>query len=111
MGEGYKLFPFPKEHGNFKQKPEGFKNRILIEGLIQKFAKRLDIPFVVNQKDDKIGIGEYLFNRASLQELIKYIWLGGFPRWRDGFRPDYVLAMKKMIEQSKNHLFEGLILM
>ena len=111
LGEVYKLFPFPKEHGNFKQKPEGFKNRILIEGLIQKFAKRLDIPFVVNQKDDKIGIGEYLFNRASLQELIKYIWMGGFPRWKDEIRPDYALAMKKMIEQSKNHLFEGLILM
>ena len=111
LGEVYKLFPFPKRHEDFKQKPEGFKNRILIEGLIQKFAKRLNIPFVINQKDDKIGIGEYLFNRASFQELIKYIWLGGFPRWKDEIRPDYALAMKKMIEQSKNHLFEGLILM
>ena len=111
LGEVYKLFPFPKHRNDFKQKPEGFKNRILIEGLIRKFAKQLDIPFVVNQRDGKIGIGDYLFNRASFQELIKYIWLGGFPRWRDGIRPDYVLAMKKMIEQSKNHLFEGLILM
>jgi hypothetical protein len=110
IGEVYKLFPFPKRHEDFKQKPEGFKNRILIEGLIRKFAKRLNIPFVVNQRDGKIGIGDYLFNRVSFQELIKYIWLGGFPRWKDGIRPDYVLAMKKMIEQSKNHLFEGLIL-
>jgi len=111
LGEVYKLFPFPKEHGNFKQKAEGFKNRILIEELIQKFAKQLDIPFVVNQRDGEIDIGDYLFNRASFQELIKYIWMGGFPRWKDEIRPDYVLAMKKMIEQSKNHLFEGLILM
>jgi hypothetical protein len=111
LGEVYKLFPFPKHQNDFKQKPEGFKNRILIEGLIRKFAKRLDIPFVINQKDDKIGIGEYLFNRASLQELIKYIWMGGFPRWKDEIRPDYVLKMKGMVEKSKRPLFDGLILL
>jgi hypothetical protein len=65
---------------------------------------------VIHQKDDKIGIGEYFFNRTSFQELIKYIWLGGFPRWKDGIRPDYVLKMKGMIEKSKNPLFDGLIL-
>ena len=110
IGEVYKLFPFPKQQEGFKQKAEGFKNRTLIEELICKFAKRLNIPFVVNQKDDKIGIGEYLFNRASFQELIKYIWLGGFPRWKNDIRPEYVLAMKGMIEQSQNHIFDGLIL-
>ena len=110
IGEVYKLFPFPKHPEDFKQNPEGFKNRILIDELIQKFAKRLNISFVIHQKDDKIGIGEYFFDRTSFQELIKYIWLGGFPRWKDGIRPDYVLAMKGMIEQSQNHIFDGLIL-
>ena len=110
IGEVYKLFPFPKHPEDFKQNPEGFKNRILIDELIQKFAKRLNISFVIHQKDDKIGIGEYFFDRTSFQELIKYIWLGGFPRWKDGIRPDYVLKMKGMIEKSKNPLFDGLIL-
>jgi hypothetical protein len=110
IGEVYKLFPFPKHPEDFKQNPEGFKNRILIDELIQKFAKRLNISFVIHQKDDKIGIGEYSFDRTSFQELIKYIWLGGFPRWKDGIRPDYVLKMKGMIEKSKNLLFDGLIL-
>ncbi len=110
IGEVYKLFPFPKHQEDFKQNPGGFKNRILIDELIQKFAKRLNISFVIHQKDDKIGIGEYFFNRTSFQELIKYIWLGGFPRWKDGIRPDYVLKMKGMIEKSKNPLFDGLIL-
>ncbi len=110
IGEVYKLFPFPKDREDFKQKPEGFKNRKLIEELIQHFAKRINIPFVIDQKNDKVGIGEYLFNRASFQELIKYIWLGGFPRWKDNIRPDYVLRMKEMIEQSKNPLFDGFIL-
>ena len=110
IGEVYKLFPFPKCQVDFKQKPEGFKNRKLIEELIQHFAKRINIPFVIDQKNDKVGIGEYLFNRASFQELVKYIWLGGFPRWKDNIRPDYVLRMKEMIEQSKNPLFDGFIL-
>jgi len=110
IGEIYKHFPFPKRQEDFKQKPEGFKNRKLIEELIQHFAKRLYIPFVVDQKNDKIGIGEYFFNRAPFQELVKYIWSGGFPRWKDNIRPDYVLRMKEMIEQSKNPLFNGFIL-
>jgi hypothetical protein len=110
IGEVYKLFPFPKHQEDFKQKPECSKNRTLIEELIQKYAKRINIPFVIHQKDDKIGIGEYLFHKNSFQELIKYIWSGGFPRWKDNIRPDYVLRMKDMIEQSKSLLFDGLIL-
>jgi hypothetical protein len=110
IGEVYKLFPFPNYRKDFKQKPEGFKNRTLIEALIQHFAKRIDIPFVVEKKYDKIGIGEYIFNRASFQELVKYVWSGGFPRWKDEIRPEYVLKMKDSIAQSENPLFDGLIL-
>jgi hypothetical protein len=110
IGEVYKLFPFPKHREDFKQKPEGFKNRTLIEALIQHFAKRVQIPFAVDQRDDKIGIGEYLFNRATFQELVKYVWSGGFPRWKDEVQPDYVLKMKDSIAQSKNPLFIGLTL-
>jgi hypothetical protein len=105
IGEVYKVFPFPKRQEDFKQKPEGFKNRELIEEMIQHFAKEIRIPFVVDQKNDKVAIGEYLFNRASFQELIKYIWLGGFPRWKDEVRPDYVLRMRNSMIQSKNPLF------
>jgi hypothetical protein len=82
----------------------------LIEWLINKFAKRVRIPFLINQEDDKIGIGEYLFNRASFQELVKYVWSGGLPRWKDEVRPDYVLKMKDAVGRSKNSLFEGLML-
>lgn len=110
IGEVYKLFPFPKEREKFKQNPKGFKNRIMIDELIQRFAKQLNISFTIHQKNDKIGIGEYLFNRTSFQELIKYIWLGGFPRWKDGIRPDYVLRMKDSIKNSMSPLLKGLIL-
>jgi len=62
------------------------------------------IPATGNQ----IDIGDYLFNTNSFQELIKYVWMGGFPRWKDGIEPDYVLEMKQAIEQSKRPVFKGL---
>jgi hypothetical protein len=111
IGEVYKIFPFPEEREKFKQNPEGFKTRSLIEELIQKYGKKMNLPFLIHLKDDKINIGEYLFNKSSFQELIKYIWLGGFPRWKDGIRPDYVIRMKQRIEQSKSPVFEGIILL
>ena len=111
IGEIYKIFPFPKLRVYFKQNPEGFKTQSMIEELIQKYAKKTSIPFVVNQKEGYIAIGEYFFNKTSFQELIKYIWVGGAPRWKDEIRPTYVLAMKEKIEPSKNPLFNGLDLL
>ena len=144
IGEVYKLFPFPREREKFKQKLEGFKNRPQIEKLIQKYGKRITISFVINQREDKVSIGEYVWklaparrsfpemkhrsilcplpspilsqdergtlpaSRAAFQELIKYVWVGGFPRWENESRPDYVMAMKKKIEQSNNRLFNDL---
>jgi hypothetical protein len=111
IGEVYKLFPFPEQKEEFKQKPEGFKNRSTIETLIQEYGKRINIPIVISPRDDKMAIGEYVFGRPQFHELIRYIWLGGYPRWKEGCRPDYMLAMKRMIEQSKNWIFKGLVLL
>lgn len=110
IGEVYKLFPFPEIPEAFKQKPDGCKNRSVVEGLIQRYAKMLTIALAVDKQRTNIAIGEYVFNRESFQELIKYVWRGGYPRWKDEVRPDYVLEMKKSIEQSRSFLFEGLVL-
>jgi len=108
IGEVYTLFPFPAKREAFKQNPEGFRNRAIIEKLIQKYAKRVDISFFVDQKNNKISIGQYVFTKTVFQELIKYIWVGGFPRWKDEIRPEYVMTMKRTIEESDNLLFEDL---
>jgi len=110
IGEVYKLFPFPKHREDFKQKSEGNHTRALMERLIQKYTSKTDIHFMMDQKTERINIGEYLFGKLSFHELIKYIWMGGFPRWKDGIQPDYVLVMKRMIERSKNFIFDGLVL-
>ena len=110
IGEVYKLFPFPQRQTDFKQKPDGFKTRPMIEGLIQKYVTKESIPFIIDENGGRISIGEYVFNRASFLELIRYVWLGGYPRWKDAVVPDYVLAMKRRIEKSKNPIFVGLLL-
>jgi hypothetical protein len=110
IGEVYTLFPFPAKREAFKQSREGFKNRAIIEKMIQKYAKRTNISFFLDQKKEKISIGQYVFTKTAFQKLIKYIWVGGFPRWKDEIRPEYVMTMKKKIKQSKSPLFNGLTL-
>jgi hypothetical protein len=110
LGEVYKLFPFPKMEEEFKQHPDGYKNRKVVETLIQRYGERATISFGIDEKRDRIAIGEYIFSKSSFQELIQYIWRGGYPRWKDEIRPDYVLTMKDKIDQSKKPLFDGLSL-
>jgi hypothetical protein len=109
IGEVYKLFPFPSLPEGFKQKPDGTKNRKTVENLIQHFATAIDIVVVINEDRKKVSIGDYSFSRDSFQELIQYVWRGGYPRWQNEVRPDYVLAMKKAIETSNESLFEGIV--
>ena len=108
IGEVYKLFPFPQDQAGFKQKPYGSKNRATVETLIQRYGKMIDIPVVVDKIRETIAIGDYAFTRSSFQELLKYVWRGGYPRWKDEEQPDYVLKMKEAIERSGEMLFEGL---
>jgi len=108
IGEVYKRFPFPERQEDFKQKPDGYKNRATVEEIIKKYASMIDISLVVDKNREKITIGEYIFSRDSFQELLKYVWRGGYPRWKDEVRPDYVLETKSRIEQSDEMLFNGL---
>jgi hypothetical protein len=110
LGEVYKLFPFPRKEEEFKQNPEGYKNRTVVETLIQRYGKRTTLSFMIDEKKERIAIGKYIFNKPSFQELTRYIWRGGYPRWKDEIRPGYVIAMKDKIDQSNNPLFDGLLL-
>jgi len=38
---------------------------------------------------------------------VRYVWRGGYPRWRDETRPEYVEALKQL-EESRHWLFAGL---
>ena len=57
---------------------------------------------------DEISIGDYRFTRRNFHELIRYIWRGGYPRWKNDERPSYVLHMKESLSRSPSPLFAGL---
>ena len=110
IGELYCKFPFPTRPEDFKQKPDGFKNQAVVEAMIEKYARRIEIPFLVEEGVREVGIGRYRFTRDTFQELVRYVWQGGYPRWKDEVRPDYVVDMKMKIGLGGKKLFEGLIL-
>ncbi len=108
MGAVYRRFPFPQRQEDFKQRPDGWKIRSEVKRILNKYARRVNIPFEINPKEETVTIGEFLFDRSSFQEIVRYVWLGGYPRWKNGIRPDDVSEMKHEIEQSSNRLFAGL---
>jgi hypothetical protein len=108
IGDVYRLYPFPKEEEKFKQQPEGSRNRATIEDMIQKYAGLRPIFITCDPVRDTVDIGGYTFQREEFHRLIQYVWAGGYPRWRDGVRPDYVIEMKQTIERSTNPVFTGI---
>ncbi len=109
FGELYRRFPFPRQAEDFKQKPEGFQTQSLVLEIISNFAKPLEIAIAVSTDNSTIEIGDYRFNRVQFQALLKYVWRGGFPRWKDDIRPDYVMEMKDAILENRKGIFDGVV--
>ena len=110
IGEVYTLFPFPKTEAEFKQKPEGFHHRDKILSLLVKWAENKRLSVRVDQENGAVSVGEYLFTRGVFHQLIQYVWVGGYPRWKDEIRPGYVMEMKDRLEKIGGWLMEGLAL-
>lgn len=108
IGELYRRYPFPQEPEAFKQKPEGHLNQTVVREMISGYAGQSLLPVEANYRALEVDIGEYKFSRKTFQEFITYVWRGGYPRWRDGSRPDYVLDMKTKIAGSRQGLFEDM---
>ncbi len=98
IGEIYKLFPFPKDPKDFKQDPEGYKNRDLVEELMKKFGEKGRIDFKVYE--NTAWIGRYAFDGPWFCSLIDYVIAGGYPRWKDGLKPFYVEEMERAVKNS-----------
>ena len=109
IGELYRRFPFPRQDEDFKQKPEGFQTQSLVSAIITKYARPREISVAISPGGGEIEIGVYRFNRVQFQELIKYVWRGGYPRWKDEIRPGYVAGMKNNLLQNRTGIFEGIV--
>ena len=107
IGAIYRWYPFPRSPLAFKQNPEGHKTQARVKALLERYATRVEIPVRISDENHRVDIGEYGFSRTSFQALIRYVWRGGYPRWKDGTRPDYVRHMKETIEGNRSGVFEN----
>lgn len=105
IGETYRIHPFPADQSAFKQNPEGYQTRRIIEEIAARYGEPSRILIRGEASGATIAIGEYVFNKPWFHELLKYIWMGGYPRWKDGVRPPYVLSMKEAAGKSRHPLF------
>ena len=109
MGALYRRFPFPRRPEDFKQNPEGFRTRSAVADLIAAYARPQEISVSVPVAGETVDLGIYRFSREQFQALIAYVWRGGYPRWKDGTRPSYVLEMRDKITQNRRGVFEGIV--
>ncbi len=108
IGEVYRRFPFPDKSEEFKQHSEGRERRGIVEEIVAHYARPTGIPVTITPGGSKIEIGEYVFTREGFHELLRYLWAGGYPHWRDDVRPPYLVAMRRKIENSHHPLFSPL---
>ncbi|MCK5164795.1 MAG: hypothetical protein KAQ72_13805 [Desulfobacula sp.] len=106
IGSVYTLFPFPDDEQAFKQNPEGYQTQKVVTSQIEGISKNKEI-LIEFFKDGKVHIGPYVFDIKVFHELIRYVWQGGYPRWKDEVRPQYVIGMKDAIKKSCNTFFKG----
>jgi hypothetical protein len=109
IGETYLRFPFPKNPEEFKQKPDGHETRSDFEEMIRPYAQKKEIVLKADPGKNEIVIGKYLFSVQSFHELLDYVWRGGYPRWKDEERPNYVTKMKIGINGGNHWLFKNLV--
>lgn len=105
IGKLYRFFPFPHDPIEFKQNPEGYQTRNIVAEQIKDFSKKRELLIEI-AKDGQIRIGPYLFDKKVFHELIQYVLQGGYPRWKEEKRPDYVIKMKENILKSSNLLLK-----
>lgn len=108
IGDVYKRFPFPGDPQGFRQNPEGYKTRSIMEAVICGYAGTSALAVFVDGEKETLSFGDYVFDKKGFQELILYIWVGGYPRWKDDSPPRYICAMKDRITESAGRLFEGI---
>lgn len=106
IGEVYTKYPFPADQAGFKQNPNGFQTREEMTGVLEKWAvdTRLIIEMAPQQQ---VNIGPFEFVKQDFWELIRYVWQGGYPKWRESMPPDYVSKMRQELLKSENPCFDG----
>jgi hypothetical protein len=108
IGETYRRFPFPARPEEFEQKPDGDRNREEFAELVLRFGQARRMRLDCDPDNREVSLAGVRFTRDELQRLVDYVWLGGYPRWRDGVRPGCVARMAEAVRGSTHWLFGGI---
>jgi len=108
VGELYRRFPFPRLPQEFKQNPEGARTQSLVTEIISRYGTTQEIVVAADPKTMQVELGVYRFSHIQFQELLKYVWRGGYPRWKNDVRPAYVSDMKKQIMLKRIGIFDSI---
>ena len=108
VGHVYRLFPFPRNPEDFKQKPYGDRHRPEVETILSRWARSIRIPVAWEVAAQTVKIADFTFSAAAFRELVSYVWHGGMPGWQDNARPGYVMAMWETINGTTVPLFANL---
>jgi hypothetical protein len=106
IGRVYRQFPFPADPSGFRQNPEGDRTRQKLQALIAPFSVLQTVQMSVDAPDS-FRFGAYEFTQHACHELIRYVWQGGYPRWKQDIRPACVTAMAEKINRSTHPFFAG----
>lgn len=104
----HRIYPFPAAPEDFKQKPEGWQVRDVIEPILREYASLEDMVVRFDEAKGLIHLGEFIFDRSGFRELLDYVWRGGMPMWRANERPQYVLDMIEAVRTSPYWPFQGM---
>lgn len=108
LGELYRRFPFPSSPEAFRQKSKGTAELHLVIEILGPFAKQSSMAMETTMQGTMASLGPYVFEKAAFQELILYVWQGGYPTWGEGERPLYVLRMKDAVKACGKGILEGI---
>ena len=108
IGHVYRLFPFPRNPEDFKQKPYGNRHRPEVETILSRWARSIRVPVAWELAAQMLKIADFTFSAEAFRELVSYVWQGGMPGWQDNARPEYVMAMRETITASMTLLFANL---
>jgi len=93
IGETYRRFPFPARPEAFKQNPQGTINRDWAAEHIASYGQKMQIVLSYDEAHGAISIADYLFDEQAFAALVDYVERGGYPRWKDDLKPEYVVEM------------------
>lgn len=106
IGEVYTHYPFPADPAGFKQNPEGDETQDKMTSLIEKWAVPAGLSVDIKE-DGQVSVGPFVFVKEDFFELIRYVWQGGYPRWKAETPPDYVVKMKQTLQKSSHPCFNA----